>query len=127
MNNFLKFWLPVICWMAVIFVFSSIPSLKSGLKEDYILRKLAHTLEYMILAILLFRAFSVQKIPLMRAITYASIVGVIYAFSDEFHQGFILGRERSLKDVGIDSIGVLIGDLVCYIKNRKYPAKIGRE
>ena len=36
-------------------------------------------------------------------------VGVIYAVSDEVHQYFIPGRNASIIDVGIDSLGVLTG------------------
>jgi len=40
-------WLPVLVWAGVIFAFSSIPSLNSGLGTwDYVLRKGAHTTEY---------------------------------------------------------------------------------
>ena len=36
-------------------------------------------------------------------------VGVTYAVSDEVHQYFIPGRNASIIDVGIDSLGVLTG------------------
>ena len=36
-------------------------------------------------------------------------VGVTYAISDEVHQYFIPGRNASIVDVGIDSLGVLTG------------------
>jgi hypothetical protein len=50
-------WLPVLVWAGVIFAFSSIPSLNSGLGSwDYVLRKGAHMTEYAILAVLLVRA-----------------------------------------------------------------------
>jgi len=119
MKRILKFWLPVIIWMGVIFIFSAIPNLNSGLKEDYILRKIAHALEYAILTFLLFRAISAQGILLRKAIIYSLIIAVFYAFSDEYHQSFIFGRQCSLRDAGIDSIGILIGELVCYIRSRK--------
>ena len=50
-------WLPVIVWAAVIFTFSSIPSLSTGLGTwDTILRKGAHVTEYAVLGGLLYRA-----------------------------------------------------------------------
>jgi len=122
MKKFLKFWLPVIVWMGVIFTFSSIPDLKSGLKEDFILRKIAHILEFAILTFLLFRAISVQDGPASggnKVIIYSLIIALFYAFSDEFHQSFVGGRQCSFRDVGIDSIGILITASLCYIKNRK--------
>jgi VanZ family protein len=117
MKKFFKFWLPVIMWMGVIFIFSSIPDLKTGLKEDFILRKIAHILEFAILMFLLFRAISDQGRN--RAIIYSLIITLFYAFSDEFHQSFVGGRQCSFRDVGIDSIGILITASLCYIKNRK--------
>ena len=50
-------WLPVVVWCAVIFAFSAVPSLGTGLGTwDLVLRKLAHVTEYAILAVLLVRA-----------------------------------------------------------------------
>jgi VanZ family protein len=122
MKKFLKFWLPVIVWMGVIFTFSSIPDLKSGLKEDFVLRKIAHILEFAILTFLLFRAISAQGGPAPggnKAVIYSLIIALFYAFSDEFHQSFIRGRECSFRDVGIDGVGILITGVMCYIKNSK--------
>ena len=53
----LTVWLPVVLWAAVIFTFSSIPSLSTGLGTwDTVLRKGAHVTEYAILGALLLRA-----------------------------------------------------------------------
>ena len=52
----LTLWLPVLAWAAVIFAFSSIPSLSSGLGAwDTVLRKGAHITEYAVLGALLAR------------------------------------------------------------------------
>ena len=59
--------------------------------------------EYFILAILVYNA-----------IVDSSIV-FFYAFSDKFHQLYLIGRTGQLIDIGIDMIGVLIGVLVFYI------------
>jgi len=122
------YWFPVIIWAGIIFWLSSIPDLKSDLKEDFILRKMAHILEFAILTFLLFRAISVQgALPTGRqgsihggnkAIIYSLIIALFYAFSDELHQLFVEGRQCSFRDVGIDSIGILITSVLCYIKNR---------
>jgi VanZ family protein len=89
-------------WAAVIFAFSSIPSLSSGLGTwDLVLRKLAHMTEFAILAVLLVRATG----------SYAWAFGltVAYAASDEVHQLFVRGRHGSPIDVGIDAVGAAIG------------------
>ncbi len=37
------------------------------------------------------------------------IVASSYGFSDEFHQGFVLGRTPSLADLLADAVGALVG------------------
>lgn len=119
MNKLIAYWAPVILWAGIIFWLSSLPDLKSELKEDFILRKIAHIAEFAILTFLLFRALSREQISLIKAVIFSFIFSLLYAISDEYHQTFIEGREGALKDVGIDSIGILITSIVCYIRNRK--------
>ena len=98
----LSLWLPVIAWAAVIFLFSSIPSLGTGLGTwDTILRKGAHMTEYAILGLLLLRALG-RELP-------AFALGIAYAITDEIHQHFVRGRHASPVDVLIDTAGVAIG------------------
>jgi VanZ family protein len=97
----LSTWAPVVAWMAVIFAFSSVPSLSSGLSFDYVLRKCAHMTEYAILLALLMRALG-REAP-------AFALGVAYAVSDEVHQHFVRGRHASPVDVAIDAAGLAIG------------------
>jgi VanZ family protein len=95
-------WLPVLVWAAVIFAFSSVPSLGTGLGTwDTILRKLAHMTEYAILAVLLLRATASHA--------WAFGLTVAYAATDELHQVFVRGRHGSPVDVAIDAAGALIG------------------
>jgi VanZ family protein len=95
-------WAPVVLWAAVIFAFSSIPHLGTGLGTwDYVLRKCAHATEYGILAALLVRA--------TRSYPWAFALAVAYAASDEFHQTFVRGRHGTPLDLGIDAVGALIG------------------
>ena len=101
----LSAWLPVLVWAAVIFTFSSIPHLGTGLGVwDTILRKGAHMTEYAILGALLLRAL--ERPPA------AFLAGVAYAVTDEVHQHFVAGRHASPVDVAIDSVGVVIGVLL---------------
>ena len=94
--------LPVLIWAAVIFTFSSIPSLSTHLGTwDLVLRKAAHLTEYAILAALLRRATG--------SYGWAFTLAVAYAATDEFHQTFVRGRHGSPIDVGIDAIGVSLG------------------
>jgi VanZ family protein len=36
------------------------------------------------------------------------VFAVLYAVTDEFHQGFVAGRHESALDVGIDAAGALL-------------------
>ena len=101
----LRAWVPVVVWAAVIFAFSSIPSLSTGLGFwDLVLRKLAHAAEFAILGALLLRAL---ERPLA-----AFAAAVAYAATDELHQHFVRGRHASPIDVAIDAGGLLLGILL---------------
>jgi len=100
----LSAWLPVVVWAGVIFAFSSVPSLSTDLGTwDTILRKLAHLAEYAILGALLDRAL--RRPQLAVAIVFAAL----YAVTDEVHQAFVEGRHGAPLDVGIDTVGALVG------------------
>lgn len=113
MKIFLKYYLPLILWVFLIFYFSSIPNLKSGFDDiwDIILRKAAHIFEFAVLAVLLIRVGLRQEKGINRKLVYivALLFGVLYAMIDEYHQTFIIGRRGSLTDVFIDSLGVMLG------------------
>jgi VanZ family protein len=98
----LRLWAPVVLWAAVIFAFSSIPDLGTGLGTwDLVLRKLAHGAEFALLGALLLRALG-QELPALAA-------GIAYAVTDELHQHFVSGRVGAPLDVLIDSAGVALG------------------
>ena len=102
----LNLWLPVVLWAALIFTFSSIPSLGTGLGTwDLVLRKLGHAVEFAVLGALLYRAL--RREPL------AILLGSAYAVTDEIHQAFVSGRQGSPVDWLIDTVGVVAGVLIC--------------
>lgn len=95
-------WAPVVLWAGLIFAFSAIPSLSSGLGTwDLVLRKLAHLTEYAVLGALLLRA--------LRSAPLAVLAGSAYAVTDEVHQLFVSGRHGSPLDWLIDTAGVVAG------------------
>jgi VanZ family protein len=102
-------WLAVVLWMGVIFALSAVPSLASPFEplQDFILRKFAHIAEYVILTALLLWALRGHLARNSHALIIAAVVAVLYAFSDEWHQMFVPGREGSLRDVGIDALGII--------------------
>ena len=98
-------WIPVVVWAAVIFAFSSIPSLSTELGTwDTILRKLAHLTEYAVLGAFVLRA--------IRRPAIAVALAGAYAITDEVHQLFVEGRHGAPLDVGIDTVGALAGVVV---------------
>jgi VanZ family protein len=101
----LSLWLPVLVWAGVIFAFSSMPSLGTGLGTwDLVLRKVAHVSEYALLGLLLARA--------VRRPGVAIVLAAGYAVTDEVHQTFVQGRHGAPLDVAIDTVGALVGVLV---------------
>ena len=80
---------------------------------DFIVRKTAHLLEYAALGFALrlhLQAVS-RHVPVRRPQLLAWGIGTLYAFTDELHQLFSAGRAPRLADVGIDSLGVILGVL----------------
>lgn len=97
-------YIPAIAWMILIFGVSSVPDLPSNevYTVDFIVKKTAHVLEYTILFLLWFYAIG-DKNPFK-----AFIYSIVFAFTDEIHQLFVPGRTGRLRDVAIDSIGMII-------------------
>ena len=136
MKSFLKYWLPLVIWLGVMFIGSTnvmsaehtshyiVPFLlwlKPGMSPRTIwiilvvARKCAHAMEYAILALLLWRAF--RSVPVLHAKIWmlfgAALLGcAVFAASDEFHQRFIKSRTPSVRDVFLDVAGALVGLLI---------------
>jgi len=121
-ETIIKLWLPVFLWCALIYYLSSIPSLRSDFSSDidFILRKIAHMAEYGILTVLLFRAYYKSNgFTIRKSVSFAMIFALTYAFADEYHQTFIFGRQGSLNDVFIDSLGIFFISFLIYRKAKK--------
>ena len=107
----LKLWLPVFVWVGVIFTFSSLPINHETTFSwwDFILKKTAHVVEYGILYWFVWRALS-QKGQLLnnKILIWSLVLCLVYAISDEWHQTIVAGREGTLRDVGFDTIGMLL-------------------
>jgi VanZ family protein len=105
----LKFWLPVLLWMGIIFIFSSYPTSRASEVhwEDFIVKKTAHIIEYGFLATLVYRAFINNGVNKQKASYYAILVAAFYGFTDELHQSFTPGREPTLRDVIFDTLGAI--------------------
>ena len=130
-RSLLKYWLPVLVWMWVIFAASSdrrsfqhssrivgpfVRWLFPHLSDEtihalvMIVRKCAHLAEYAVLALLLWRAL--RKPPELNAPSWcwseaglALALVALYAASDEFHQTFVPSRQGCVRDVLLDTAG----------------------
>ncbi len=140
MRNF-RYWAPVLLWMGVIFLMSTVafssqntsliiepalrflaPSLSLHQVEMIhdLIRKAGHVTEYLILGILLFRAFrdnSAEK-RMWRWALFSVLLAVLYAAGDEFHQSFVSTRTPSLSDVGIDAAAAILAQGVNLLRYR---------
>ena len=87
--------------------------------SSFYIRKLAHITEYLILGFLMFNLLKQYSVT---NIYYAIGLSILYSCTDEFHQLFINGRSGSIRDILIDSIGILIGTYLyklLFIKNKE--------
>ena len=91
-------------------------------RAEPILRKLAHFSIYMVVGILIMTFVSTYKLLLWKKLFISIMVGVVYAISDEFHQTFIQGRSGELRDVLIDTTGVVCGIAIILIIISVYKA-----
>jgi VanZ family protein len=139
LSAFLKFWLPVLLWMTLIFSASAdahsyehssflvepllhwlFPQMSQTHVEQihHLFRKCAHLTEYAILALLLWRALHLSKNNLPKwswpKMGGTLLLVFLYAASDEFHQSFVPTRTALISDVFIDTTGGAIGLLVLW-------------
>ncbi len=104
------FYVPVLIWMAVIFLLSNQPTFGTSghiSLSQFILRKGAHVGEYFVLGLLSIRLFQFHFSGSHAASAGAVLVSLLYALSDEAHQLFVTGRQGRISDVGIDIFGIL--------------------
>ena len=132
-------WTAVIAWMALIFSFSmetAVESsatsegfiryiMKQGMTEfteltdsaqqeiiesvTYFVRKSAHFCIFAGLGFLTCAAWWSCDAAMKRAFLLAALIGILYAVSDEIHQAFVPGRACMLRDMLLDTCGVLTG------------------
>jgi VanZ family protein len=123
--KFLWFQFPAILFTILIFLFSAAsqphtPDLGFDMQD-----KLKHFMAYTFYGFLLGRAFFMQeRFPGIRQHYFilAAIFGILYALSDECHQYFVPGRDMSFWDFTADTVGILLGTLLFYI--RSHSAKL---
>lgn len=144
---FLKYWLPVLLWMGVIFTFSTdagssrrtsriigpilrwmIPDISEASIErvQLVVRKGSHLTEYAILGGLAWRALRQprkedqhNKRPWNRKHALAAVaIATLFALSDEWHQSTVPTRQGQFSDVLIDAAGASAGLMAIWMAGR---------
>lgn len=120
----------IILWMILIFVMSSFNANESTNQSNiivhflsqlfninnlellsFIIRKLAHFSEYLILGILIYNYCLRFDLSIL--------ICLFYAISDEINQILIPGRSCQIRDVIIDLLGALCGIIILYLYNKR--------
>ena len=116
MKRFLWYHGPTIFWAALIFVLSSIPSLKPPELGISIEDKLGHMLEFGVFGYFLQRSFNYMYNNSLRVYLIVFFIGVAYGGLDEIHQSFVIGREATLGDFYADTAGIVLSQAIFRIK-----------
>jgi len=111
--SYLKFWIPVLFCMAIIFYLSSIPGKDVPPLFPY-QDIVYHFGIYFLLAFFFARALlnSYPASSVTKILVFTVVFAFIYGISDELHQSFVPGRSVAGLDVFIDSIGGASGALL---------------
>lgn len=116
-------WVPLLGWMACIYIFSSRRSVEvspDGL-INFLVFKSLHVIEYSVLFILTYRVVNGGASAKRYWISFLLVL--VYAVTDEIHQTFVPSREGRFRDVIIDGIGALLGWISLHLILRTLPSK----
>jgi hypothetical protein len=110
MKKLFSFKFIALIYAALIFAISGIPQITPPFLGFTLEDKVYHFLEYSVFSFLLFLAFfKVQKDFFKKNLfLLSSLIGIIYAYSDEFHQRFVPGRTYDLYDFLADCLGIIL-------------------
>ncbi|MCR5593010.1 MAG: VanZ family protein [Saccharofermentans sp.] len=154
-------WILLGSWIAFLFFLSSEDGTASGMRStkaleyiellfgkeimtEYVLRKVVHVIEYMILTVLSFNAirftnlisettsYAESPVKLVKSdnemyILISMWLSLLTASVDEYHQLFVTGRDGSIRDVLIDAIGIVTMLLIIRIVFTINLARKGRK
>ncbi len=114
-------WLPLVCYMLVLFVQSSFPAPKTVptfVHSD----KLLHMAAYGMLTALFVRAFRLSRPWLSPGKLYcrAAMCAVGYGVTDEIHQCFIPDRTGDVLDLAADIVGSVVAAVLMYLVVRRF-------
>jgi VanZ family protein len=117
-----RFLVPFLLWLDPHISFKTIELVQ------LIVRKAGHVTEYAVLATLLWRVirhhWPLVRRKFWRPAAVALTVAVIFAATDEFHQSFYPSRGATAHDGVIDTMGAIVGLLICWMFVRNRPATV---
>jgi VanZ family protein len=90
---------------------------------EFFIRKSAHFFVYLGLGFLIYRALSIYFINNRLTFVSSWVLTILYAISDEIHQGYTPNRSPHLEDVMIDTAGGLFGIVLAWLIYRKIRTK----
>ena len=94
----------------------SIPSLGYAQFLEFFIRKGAHFLVYYFIGYHWSRGLKIHLKNPVWSLMIAIFITVLYAITDEFHQGLTPGRTPLMQDVVLDSFGGIFGALLGFLK-----------
>lgn len=105
----LKYWLPAILYMALIFFMSTNPAPEEAKAIPYIgPYKIVHLVEYGILSLLYFYALHrTTTLTLFKKLVYSIVFTYAYGVFDEVHQSFNPQRSAAVIDTVANFFGAL--------------------
>ena len=144
LRSFVRYWLPVLVWMWVIFSASGdrlsfqhssriigplvrwlLPHLSDQAVHAIVVgvRKCAHVAEYGVLSLLLWRALHKPPKPNVPCWRWseaglALALAALYAATDELHQAIVPSRQGSVTDVMLDTSGAALALLGLWAAGR---------
>ncbi len=115
-HDWLRAWAPALLWAVVIFRLSAIPGDELPPLPARNFDKLVHGGVYAVLGALSWwgarRTFARERGPAWQLLI-AAICAALYGITDELHQMFTPHRSPDPFDVMADTVGGLIGALIC--------------
>ncbi|OGF18837.1 hypothetical protein A3I35_01205 [Candidatus Falkowbacteria bacterium RIFCSPLOWO2_02_FULL_45_15] len=123
MLKFAKF-LAVVAWLALIFITSqlALPEPEPTYQPswfDYVFDKDMHALLFGALGFLVVSLLAEWRLNRGQIFYLAVLFCFAYGITDEYHQGFIAGREVSYWDLAFDVVGGMFGAMIYFIFSKK--------
>ena len=124
-SRFNIYWIISLLYMGLIFLYSSFPQ-PMELPSFSFAEKLAHLLEYGLLASLIYFALEKSQVN-FHPIFIPFLIAFLYGVSDELHQYFVPGRDADVFDAVADAVGSFIFPLgihaIKYGRSIRWPNK----